>query len=652
MLALARLRRVRQSAWWQPSVTAYRLRVSRTTTDAPGSDESALRGAAAWLARAQDATGDGGVAGRYRLVGGWSSSYPETTGYLIPTFLALEDVLGDQTWRVRAQRCVDFLLSIQLPSGAFPAMEIADNRSEPSPFNSAQIVHGLLEWHKTTQDRRVLDPIARAAQWICSVQDEDGAWRQHFYQQVACAYSAHAACWIADAGAYLEIPGLIDSASLNLRWVLQLRDPQTGWIDRCGFSSADHAARRAHTHTIAYTLAGLLHMSEQLHIAEGIDAVETAAGRLLDRLERSRSLPGVLDWRWQRQSDYVCLSGNAQVALIWLALAARTQDLRYVNAAFKAIDEVKRAQATGSSREGVRGGVPGSLPIGGDYIPYAFPNWAAKFFVDALCAKTAWLRSAGVTPPSALVEPHADRSAALPVTVSTGPVDRVVVYTTRISPKFAALAERWRARGFAPALVVIEVGAASPLRRLASAARMRPDDSIALCRRLGWPATRVRSINSPDAIAAIARIDPALAIHAGAGILHDEVLALPRLGTLGAHMGLLPQFRGMNVAEWAALTGSRVGCSVYWMTRGIDTGPIVMTHEVAADGCRSIDELRACVDKAQLDALDGVARTIVEERRAPSHREQRVADGRQYYRMHTDLRALLESRLKTEHHGV
>jgi hypothetical protein len=398
MFAFERLRRLRQSAWWQPSVTAYRLRVRRTT-DTPDSDESALRGVAGWLACAQDATDDGGIAGRYRLVGGWSSSYPETTGYLIPTFLTLEEVLGDPTWRARAQRCVDFLLSIQLPSGAFPGMEIADNRSEPSSFNSAQIVHGLLEWHRTTQDRRVVDPIVRAARWVCAVQDEDGAWRRHFYQQVACAYSAHAACWIADVGEYLGIPELIDCARRNLRWVLQLRDPQTGWIDRCGFSSADHAARRAHTHTIAYTLAGLLHMSEHLQIAEGIDAVETAAGRLLDRLERSHSLPAVLDWRWRGQSDYVCLSGNAQVAAIWFKLAERTHDVRYVNAAFKALDEIKRAQAMGSSREGVRGGIPGSLPIGGDYIPYAFPNWAAKFFVDALCAKAGWLRSATVTPP-------------------------------------------------------------------------------------------------------------------------------------------------------------------------------------------------------------------------------------------------------------
>ena len=52
-------------------------------------DKDHLYAAAAWLERAQDATQDGGVSGRYRLDSGWSSSYPETTGYIVPTFLKL-----------------------------------------------------------------------------------------------------------------------------------------------------------------------------------------------------------------------------------------------------------------------------------------------------------------------------------------------------------------------------------------------------------------------------------------------------------------------------------------------------------------------------------------------------------------------------------
>jgi hypothetical protein len=32
----------------------------------------------------------------------------------------------------------------------------------------------------------------------------------------------------------------------------------------------------------------------------------------------------------------------------------------------------------------VRGAIPGSAPIWGAYSRFEFPNWAAKFFADAL----------------------------------------------------------------------------------------------------------------------------------------------------------------------------------------------------------------------------------------------------------------------------
>jgi hypothetical protein len=300
----AGIRRVQDAGWWKPSAAAYLIRSARSSAadDLP-SDEASLRGAAAWLARAQDATGDGGISGRYLLARGWSSSYPETTGYAIPTLLNLADVLADDAYRERANRCVEFLLSVQLPSGAFPGLEIAYNRTEPSPFNSAQIVHGLHCWYRKTGDRRVFDAVIRAAHWICDVQDDDGAWRKYFYRELACTYNAHAACWLAELAADTGEPRFRASAERNLRWVLNLCDPNTGWFDRCGFFADDHQARRGPIHTIAYTLEGVLRMSECLQVPEGREAVLVAAERLLERLERSRTLPGVLNHKWQPQAS-------------------------------------------------------------------------------------------------------------------------------------------------------------------------------------------------------------------------------------------------------------------------------------------------------------------------------------------------------------
>jgi len=640
------IHRLRASGCWKPSIAAFLLRkLEADRSDDVPSDEAALRGAAAWLACAQDATGDGGIAGRYRLASGWSSSYPETTGYAIPTLLTLADVLGDDEYRQRAGRCVAFLRSVQLPSGAFPGLEVADNRTNPSPFNSAQIIHGLHRWYLATGDRTVLDPIRRAAHWICDVQDGDGAWRRYFYRQLACAYSAYAACWLAEIADDLDEPRFRASAERNLRWVLSLRDAETGWFDRSGFSERDHEQRCAHTHTIAYTLDGVLRMSDRFDAADGRDAVRVAAERLLERLERSKTLAGVLNHRWQPQADYVCLTGNAQIALIWMRIARSTGDVRFVNAAFKAIDEVKRAQTLAHTNGGIRGGIPGSWPIGGEYVQFALPNWAAKFFIDALCAKRAclalWLDSTR----RPAFNPSGSGMPIAPALLDAGE-GRVVVYTTRISQKFASLAARWRRRGFAPSLVLIETGDASWARRWWSTLR-RPDDSARICREHGWKHTYEPTVNSPDAIRAVEDVRPLIAVAAGAGILRRQILAVPRLGTLNAHMGLLPAYRGMNACEWSAFHGDSIGCSVLWVDDGIDTGPIIATRRVDVDACRSIADLRARVDECQLDLLDDTLRSIVERGISPSSAPQRRDEGRQFFRMHADLRRVLEQALTT-----
>jgi squalene cyclase len=103
--------------------------------------------------------------------------------------LRLAEELGEARYRERARRAIEFLLSVQLDSGAFPAMEIAENRTKPSIFNSAQIVCGLLAWHKTSGDERVLGAMRRACDWIVGEQDPDGAWRKHLYGDITYTYS-------------------------------------------------------------------------------------------------------------------------------------------------------------------------------------------------------------------------------------------------------------------------------------------------------------------------------------------------------------------------------------------------------------------------------------------------------------------------------
>jgi hypothetical protein len=352
------------------------------------SDDDHLAMAFRWLARAQDSMTDGGVAGRWQIGRGWTSSYPETTGYIVPTFLELSRLPGHEEFTVRAQRAVEFLLGVQQPCGAFPAGEITENRAVPSVFNSAQIVCGLSAWHAATGDGRALRAACRAADWIVDLQDTDGAWRTHVYCNLPATYFAHAACWIAQLGATQGIRRYRDSAERHLRWVLSHVDPATGWIDRAGYNARQQQAREAFTHFIAYTLWGTLAISEALSDTAGIAAVERASRAMARRCELEGRLPGVLNHQWQRAAPYSCVTGTAQMALVWLRLYRICGDSGLVSAALHAIDSVKGSQMMRAGPADALGGLPGSDPLWGDYLQGAFPSWGAKFFIDALLEKS------------------------------------------------------------------------------------------------------------------------------------------------------------------------------------------------------------------------------------------------------------------------
>src|SRR5262245_1037884 len=200
-------------AVWKPSHAATLLRdvVGRDVNEGAGlNDQHHLFEVANWIARAQDASGDGGITGRYGLGTGWTSSYPETTGYTIPTLINLANVTGDNAWIERADRAVNFLLRVQLPEGGFPGGEIDENRTAPSIFNTGQIICGLNAWYRRTNDEKALSAALRAGSWMAAAQEADGSWRRWIYGNAPYTYMAYAAGWLADLGVLAGDPGLLE----------------------------------------------------------------------------------------------------------------------------------------------------------------------------------------------------------------------------------------------------------------------------------------------------------------------------------------------------------------------------------------------------------------------------------------------------------
>ncbi|MHB8958674.1 MAG: prenyltransferase/squalene oxidase repeat-containing protein [Candidatus Limnocylindrales bacterium] len=371
---------------WRPQAARTLLRAM--TSRHAGTRDRRLAAAADWLRRAQAATVDGGVSWGYQLGGGWAASYPETTGYIVPTYLALEASpefrAPDGSDRERAARAIDFLASVRLADGSFPGARIDENQLRPSVFNTAQILHGLTAWRRATGDEAAGAVADAAAAWLVSTQDDDGAWRRFAYHGFPVTYLAHGSCWLAE---HADLTGEVvarSAAERHLDWVLRQYNPETGWFDLTGFTREDHAARRSVTHTLAYTIWGVLTLGLLLGRDDAVEAAASAATRVASVVRERGRLPGMLSAGWADATRWACLTGNSQMALVWFRLAEIGHPAGDPDAARTVLDRVLEAQDLGSGDPGIRGGIPGSDPPWGTYMRFVFPNWAAKFTIDAL----------------------------------------------------------------------------------------------------------------------------------------------------------------------------------------------------------------------------------------------------------------------------
>ncbi|MEM9412256.1 MAG: hypothetical protein AAGA30_14165, partial [Planctomycetota bacterium] len=83
-------------------------------------------------------------------------------------------------------------------------------------------------------------------------------------------------------------------------------------------------------------------------------------------------------------SQSCCLTGNCQLAIIWQKMARQFGDYQYQQAAEKAMNYVMSVQDIVTHNQNIKGAIKGSHPMWGKYAPLSYPNWATKFFVDAM----------------------------------------------------------------------------------------------------------------------------------------------------------------------------------------------------------------------------------------------------------------------------
>jgi rhamnogalacturonyl hydrolase YesR len=352
----------------------------------PQSNRTHLDAAIAWLCHAQDVTKaggmrDDGVAQTFLVKSRrWAASYPETTGYIIPTFYRYYRLTGNRDVRRRAVRMADWECEVQHPSGGVLAGALGDS-DQPTIFNTGQVLFGWVRAFEEEGNEAYRAAAVRAAQWLCDQQDEDGCWRRFASPMTATkisVYNTRTAWGLARAHAVTGIKQFRAAAMRNVDWALAQQQPN-GWFSHNCLTDAT----QPYTHTIAYAMRGILEVGDQFGEERYIAAARKVADAMIAAMPADGRLPGRFDADWRPTVRWSCLTGVAQVGIALGRLYQITGEDACRQALRRGNAFLKRTQRLGGDPD-QRGGIKGSHPIDGGYHPWQYPNWAAKFFADAL----------------------------------------------------------------------------------------------------------------------------------------------------------------------------------------------------------------------------------------------------------------------------
>jgi malonyl-CoA O-methyltransferase len=257
--------------------------------------------------------------------------YPEVTGYFIPTLYNWDET-------ELARTCTRWLLSIQLPDGAFPAPD-----GVPYTFDTGQIMRGLCAALNDMND--IEAPLRSACNWVVAQIDAEGRLTTpstEMWTGIANdLIHTYVLPPLAQAGKLLGVKEYEDAANFVLSY----------------YKKQDELVpfnRLSHFH--AYAMEALCELGELEMASRGMADVE--------RCQRhDGSIPAYPDVEW------VCSTGMAQYAIVWYTLGKKQQ----ADLAMRYLEKIQNKS----------GGFYGSYGKGAKYIAGAEISWAVKYFLDA-----------------------------------------------------------------------------------------------------------------------------------------------------------------------------------------------------------------------------------------------------------------------------
>jgi methionyl-tRNA formyltransferase len=155
---------------------------------------------------------------------------------------------------------------------------------------------------------------------------------------------------------------------------------------------------------------------------------------------------------------------------------------------------------------------------------------------------------------------------------------------------------------------------------------------------------RVQNLNGEPCRQALQASQVDVMVLAGTPIIRASILKIPRVGTINAHQGPLPRFRGMNVIEWSILEGVQPALTVHFVDPGVDTGDIIDIVPIPIFEGDTLIDVRQRASSNQPEILAKTVAALLSG--SVLRRSQSRQDGKQYFIMHPRIREIAERRLQ------
>jgi ubiquinone/menaquinone biosynthesis C-methylase UbiE len=286
--------------------------------------ESPADRALGWIRAHEQATGGVLVHHRSRV------SYPEVSGYIVPTLVAL----GETDLAVRVLK---WLICVQRPDGSFPDPD----HSVPHVFDTGQALRGLLAGIDLVPS--AAESARRAAECLCRAMVQGG--REGFGDRYGGTIPEPIHLYV--------LPPLTAAAAIFDAPAYRVAS------ERCidYYAGRDDFLRIGDlTHFVAYQIEALIDLGR-------FELAEAALSALRTVQEPDGAVRGRGGVSW------VCTPGLAQLAICWYKV-------NQPEPADRAMLWLERHQRRS-------GGFLGSYGPGATYFPTQEPSWAPKYYLDA-----------------------------------------------------------------------------------------------------------------------------------------------------------------------------------------------------------------------------------------------------------------------------